>query len=354
MKLFRCAACGHALYFENVRCERCGHALGFFPEWLDLGPVETRGGATLEPIGSRGGRWRRCGHADVLGCNWLVRAEDESHWCLACALNRTIPDLSIPCNVERWQILERAKRRLVYGLLRLGLIVEARDRAVGGLAFEFLGDGADGTPVMTGHADGVVTVNVAEADPVEGVRRREQLDEPYRTVLGHLRHEIAHYYWPRLVRGEPELQSFRAAFGDERTDYSRSMQRYYALGARPDWQAGHISAYAAAHPWEDWAETFAHYLHIVDALETARSFGIRIDPDVAAAPGVDTDRLGDPYRAVSAAALVGAWLPLTFAVNSLNRSMGLGDLYPFVLAAPVVGKLETVHRLIRDGRSAAP
>jgi hypothetical protein len=355
MRLFTCTSCGHAVYFENQFCARCGRLLGFDPATLSMVALDGTDDGALVPVPDAGTRLRACANAPAIGCNWLVPAASQSSLCPACALNRTIPDLTVDQNSERWQVLERGKRRLVYSLLRLGLPVVPKTTDVAtGLAFDFLMDPPGGPTIMTGHADGVVTVNVAEADPVEGLRRREHLDEPYRTVLGHLRHEVAHYYWDRLVRGTPHQEAVRAAFGDEREDYAAALARHYEGGPPPDWQDRHISAYAAAHPWEDWAETFAHYLHIVDTLETAQAFGIRIDPEVEAAPSVDTEHLGDAYHAPSARMLVDAWLPLTFAVNSLNRSMGLGDLYPFVLAEPVVRKLEAVRSAVAAGpRSSA-
>ncbi|TVQ29701.1 MAG: hypothetical protein EA356_16180 [Geminicoccaceae bacterium] len=348
MRLFTCQSCGNAVYFENTRCERCGAALGFLPDRLQLSALRVLDDGTFEPFAAPGTQWRACGHAGAHGCNWLVPEASNGPWCAADALNRTIPDLSLAENVERWQVLERAKRRLVYSLLRLGLpLVSKAVDAAHGLAFDFLADQPDGTTALTGHVDGVVTINVAEADPVEGLRRREQLDELYRTVLGHFRHEIAHYYWERLVEAGDRLDACRALFGDERCDYQAAIQRHYAEGPPSDWQDRHISPYAAAHPWEDWAETFAHYLHIIDTLDTAQSFGISVDPAAPAAPGVDTERLGDAYAPRSAKALVEAWLPLSFAVNSLNRSMGLGDLYPFVLTAPVIAKLDFVRSIVR-------
>jgi hypothetical protein len=40
------------------------------------------------------------------------------------------------------------------------------------------------------------------------------------------------------------------------------------------------------------------------------------------------------------------WLPLTYALNELNRGMGLPDLYPFVLSAPAIEKLRFVHEVL--------
>jgi hypothetical protein len=102
------------------------------------------------------------------------------------------------------------------------------------------------------------------------------------------------------------------------------------------------------HPWEDFAETWAHYLHIVDALDTAAAFGLRVKPEVSSDPTLAAKVTGDPYAADNVEALIADWLPLCYAVNSLNRSMGQPDLYPFVLSEPAIAKLGYVHDLIRD------
>jgi hypothetical protein len=267
-----------------------------------------------------------------------------------------IPDLSIAGNLERWSKLELAKRYVIRALLRWRLPHPNKsDDPARGLAFDFLGDLATASgpapTVTTGHDNGVITLHVAEGDDAEREKRRTELGEPYRTPVGHVRHEIGHYFWDRLVRDAGRLQPFRALFGDERADYGEALQRHYSAGPPPDWAIRFVSAYASAHPWEDFAETWAHYLHIVDALETAASYGInvraRFAPD-AAAPRIDFN----PYAAPSAERLVDAWVPLTVALNGVNRSMGQPDLYPFVLNAAVLQKLEFVHELIRDSRDA--
>jgi hypothetical protein len=215
------------------------------------------------------------------------------------------------------------------------------------LAFDFLSDLDNPAPaassVMTGHADGVITINLAEADDAERERRRRQMQEPYRTLLGHFRHEIAHYYWDRLVAGSAKLEEFRQIFGDERADYGQALQHYYASGAPADWDRHFVSAYAAAHPWEDFAETWAHYFHMVDTLETAGSFGLAVTPKVS--KGLATRINFDAHKA-GMKRLIDAWLPLTFAANSMNRSMGLPDLYPFVLSPPAITKLTFIHERI--------
>jgi hypothetical protein len=220
-----------------------------------------------------------------------------------------------------------------------------------GLAFEFLADsgqwGRETEKVMTGHFDGVITVDTAEADPAERERRRANMAETYRTLPGHFRHEIGHYYWARLFQDEGRLTAFRGRFGDERNDYGQSLAAYYSAGPPPDWRERFVSAYASAHAWEDWAETWAHYLHIVDTVETASAFGIaprnRIGQGLSRAPDLNFD----PYRETNFDRLIEAWLPLTYAVNSLNRSMGQPDLYPFVLSPAALKKLRFVHALIR-------
>ncbi|MEO1089425.1 MAG: putative zinc-binding metallopeptidase [Pseudomonadota bacterium] len=352
MRLFACGSCGQTLYYENTRCERCGHELGFATADLALSALRPDGSVWWR-LDAPEGRYRRCANTWAIGCNWLVDVDawPGSDFCDSCALTQMKPDQSVAGNGERWEQLERAKRRLLYGVRRLGLDLTPRSVDPGaGLAFEFLADVPGQQPIRTGHANGVITVNIAEADAVESTRQRELMDELYRTPLGHFRHEIGHYYWDRLVLPTPSLERFRALFGDERADYGAAMERHYLQGPPGDWSERVVSAYASMHPWEDWAETFAHYLHIVDTLETAASFGLSVDPALGTAPAVDKAELVDACRAPSAAALVDAWLPLTFAMNSLNRAMGLPDLYPFVLSPPVVAKLELVHQVIAEAR----
>jgi hypothetical protein len=348
MKLFTCQNCGQILYFENIRCERCHDRLGFLPGSLSLSALEPDD-AAWRPLAEPGRRYRFCTNAMHGGCNWLVPDGAADTYCRACRHNRMIPDLSRPDNVLAWQKIEHAKHRLIYTLLRLGLPLANRADREGGLIFDFLADPPnDGPKVMTGHDNGLITIALAEADDVQRELRRTQMGEPYRTVLGHFRHEVGHYFWDRLVQPDPErLATYRAVFGDERRDYGEALQAYYAHGAPEDWQDRFISAYATAHPWEDFAETWAHYLHIVDTLEMAEYLGLGMQPLV------DQDRLltttfgADPFRVTDAATLVRAWLPLTTAMNSLNRCMGASDPYPFILSPAVVGKLGFIHDLVR-------
>jgi hypothetical protein len=345
MKLFECQYCGQPLFFENTRCERCGHALGYLPDQETISALEPEGD-TWRALAAPG-RYIYCANAEYEVCNWLVAAEGPVRFCLACRHNRTIPHLSRPENRAHWRKIEVAKHRLFYSLLRLHLPPTQRPDDPHGLAFDFLSDENAKAPVMTGHASGLITLNLAEADDAERERRRSLMGEPYRTLLGHFRHEIAHYYWDHLVTNSTHLAPFRALFGDERTDYDAALRRHYAQGPPADWRDRFITAYASTHPWEDFAETWAHYFHMVDTLETAAAFDLRTHPKLSKdAAGLTADIDFDAYRA-ALDRIVAAWLPLTFAVNSINRSMGLPDLYPFVLAPAVIEKLGFVHHVIR-------
>lgn len=359
MKTFHCQFCGNPIFFENVQCLRCGSALAFLPDRLNM--------AAIEPVPERQGLWRprsRGARADALpryrqcenhtsrnACNFAVPEDDPNPLCPSCRLTRVIPDLSQPENPQRWYRLEVAKRRLFYTLAKLGLLASSPS---GGRAdgpwFEFLAD-QPGQPVLTGHADGVITINVAEADDEERVRRRIAMHEPYRTLLGHLRHESGHYYWDRLVAGGGREASFRALFGDERRDYAQALQEHYARGGTvPGWQQQYVTEYATAHPWEDWAETWAHYLHMVDLLETAASYNTRVS--VRGQADGEVEEVVNPLETGLPRfdALVEQWVPLTLLVNSLNRSLGQEDAYPFALSSGALEKLRYVHDVISAHR----
>ena len=365
MKLFQCQNCGQPLYFENTRCERCGLALGYLPERetvTALKPDRSAPTSTeqLWQALADSKIYRNCGNAVYGVCNWLIPASIPDAYCAACRHNSMIPDLSFAENVERWRALEGAKHRLFYTLFQLRLPLETQAESPNGLAFQFLADaGASGSPIMTGHADGVITINLAEADDAERERRRQQMGELYRTLLGHFRHEVGHYYWDRLIDDSPHLEEFRRIFGDERRDYDQALQNYYANGPVADWSDRFISPYASAHPWEDFAETWAHYFHMIDTLETAYVAGLEVSPKLPQSPGAVFD-----FHPLNTGMdrLVDAWLALTFAVNSINRSMGLRDLYPFVLGTLAVEKLTFVQQRIlavskpvaRDGQGSSP
>lgn len=351
MKLTICRHCGGMLHFEQSTCGGCGAPLGFIPGDLYLSVIADAGNGTVEPVSRPGLSLRPCANAAAAGCNWLIPAASDDTFCFACRFNRTIPDLRAAKRGPLWRKVECAKRRLVYAILRFGLPVTCyRDVEEGGLAFDFLADTRT-RKIMTGHAGGVITINIAEADPVERERRRVSLGEPLRTMLGHMRHEIAHYYWDVLVRDNPgRLAACRAIFGDDSEDYGEALKRYYRDGPPQDWWERHVSEYAAAHPWEDFAETWTHYLHMIDTLDTAASFGVAVNPGIQDGLSFAVRVPEDPYRGAAIEDLTGAWRPMTVAVNGLNRSMGQPDLYPFVLSRTATDKLAIIHLLVQESR----
>jgi hypothetical protein len=354
MKLFECQNCGQPLYFENTRCESCGAPLGYLPCEATVTALQPAGDAIWHAMAQRGISYKFCANAAHGVCNWLIPAHEADQFCVACRHNRTIPDLSDAENLRRWRLIEVAKHRLFYTLLQLRLPLDGSNKDANLLIFDFLDpEAVAGSPIMTGHANGVITLNVAEADDAERERVRGKMGELYRTLLGHFRHEIAHYYWDRLIAASTRLEAFRQTFGDERAPYAQALETYYANGAPADWRERFISAYASSHPWEDFAETWAHYFHMIDTLETANAFGLAVRPKLSKGMTARIDF--DPLHA-DLDRIIEAWLPLTFAVNSINRSMGVADLYPFVLNPAVIGKLSFVHDCIRAqaGRETSP
>jgi hypothetical protein len=354
MKLFSCQGCGELLYFENVLCENCGRALGYLADITEISALDPAPDGGWTALAAPQKSYKFCRNYDAGMCNWMVPADDEVGYCAACRHNRVVPDLSVAGNDILWRKIETAKHRLFYSLLRLGLPLENRaDDPEHGLAFDFLADPqTHAAEVMTGHDNGLITLALKEADDATREKVRSEMGEPYRTLLGHFRHEIGHYFWDRLVATDaPWLETFRALFGDDTADYDDALKKHYAEGPPANWQDGYISMYATTHPWEDFAETWAHYLHIVDTLETAGAFGLKVKPRRARgalAAAIDFD----PYKAGRMDTLIDAWLPIEFATNSMNRSMGLTDLYPFLLSPKVIEKLAFVHALTHRGRTA--
>lgn len=359
MKLFNCQHCGALLFFENRICENCGSALGYLPAEAVLSALKpdgaslaASGGFTASGMQDR--RVRYCANVRHDVCNWLVDGESGDDLCAACRHNRIIPDISQPQSLWLWHKLETAKHRLFYSLIRLGTALPNRlDDPQGGLVFDFLDEHPGGPKVLTGHEEGVVTIATREADDAHREEMRAQMHETYRTLLGHFRHEVGHWIWNRLVRDGGRLDACREVFGDDRADYVEALKLHYRQGPPPDWQQHAISAYATSHPWEDFAETWAHYLHIMDTLETASSFGMAVNPKVRDADALTVEVAIDPYLSTSMEPVVDQWLPLTFAMNNLNRSMGLSDLYPFIISIPVRQKLEFIHAMLHGSRTAA-
>ncbi|MGO4713988.1 zinc-binding metallopeptidase family protein [Bradyrhizobium sp. 2TAF24] len=353
MRLFKCAVCAQLLYFETTRCDTCGHVLGYEHEQNRLLALETEdegAHATWRTAPPSEARYRFCSNAAYGVCNWLIDAASADAFCLACRHNGIIPDLSQPPNAVNWQRIEIAKHRLLYTLLRLQLPLQTRAEDPEGLLFNFLADSPfdPNARVMTGHDSGLITLAIAEADDAERERRRSLMGEPYRTLLGHFRHETGHYFWDRLVRDRNDLDAFRAVFGDDTRSYPDALQAYYSEGPPTDWQAHFVSAYASAHPWEDFAETWAHYLHIIDTMEMARAFNLRVEPRIDDSGQLEATIDFNPYKIASFQTIVDGWLPVSFAMNNINRCMGQPDLYPFILSPEVIGKLSFIHDLVRE------
>jgi len=349
LKLFVCQACGNILYFENRACERCGHRVAFLSEKETMSALEPDGEAWAT-LADKGKGRMLCRNAEYDACNWLTDVGDSTGYCRACRHNGIVPDLSDPAQLAGWRELEVAKHRLFYSLIRWKMPLQTRrENSVHGLIFNFLADDPNSAQkVMTGHDNGLITIALTETDDIERERRRLEMGEPYRTLLGHFRHEVGHYFWEVLVREGGKLEECRVVFGDDSVDYGQALQRHYAEGAPSDWQQNYVSAYATTHPWEDFAETWAHYLHIVDTLEMASEFGMEVRPRVDCDGELSTRLRFNPYEARDVQTLVDAWLPFTFAMNSVNRAMGMRDLYPFILSPAVVAKLGFIHGLVRD------
>ncbi|MDQ3270958.1 MAG: putative zinc-binding peptidase [Pseudomonadota bacterium] len=367
-RAYRCH-CGCPVFFRNSTCLACGTALGYDTVKARLIPlmpgqdldtwVEWQAeDATVQPVSNvPTPAYLRCANLDTpAACNWLVpvgEGQPQTLLCRACRLNRTIPDLNDsqhPDNAELWGKVELAKRRLVSALLALGLPLSSRvsEDAEGGLMFDFLRSPDYGPHILTGHNTGLITLNLNEADDATREAVRKAMREPYRTLLGHLRHEVGHYYWDRLIAGTAWLQGFRELFGDETQDYAASLHNNYTQGPRPDWARNYVSAYASVHPWEDWAECWAHYLHIRDTVDTAQSFGLATDTAQLEFTPFTIDALYQPEHpdAKRFLAFLNRWTQLTMLLNEMSRAMGQPDFYPFVLPHGVVAKLHFIHLVV--------
>ena len=356
MRTFTCDHCGHLVFFESTTCVHCGSALAFVPERMRM--------AALAPSQALEGIWepvskhaeqsqqhlRMCRNRSHEGaaCNFTTDADGSQPYCVSCRQTRWLPNFINPLNVLRASKVESAKRHLFYTLACLQLT------ALQGFpspTFDFLEDLPGQDAIMTGHFSGTITLNVAEADDDERARRRLAMFEPYRTLLGHLRHETGHFFWDTLIRDTAWLEPFRQMFGDERVDYGFALQTHYARGPMgvPGWQEHHVSAYAAAHPWEDWAETWAHYLHVMDLMETAAGYHVqlRLPGHMISHPPVE-----DPFIDVHTPFehILQQCIPLTLMLNSLTRSLGQNDAYPFALSTGAVAKLKFVHQVVTDHR----
>lgn len=351
-------SCGSMIFFRNSYCLNCHSALGYDPllgKVLPLNEAQEPGTWELADkfVAGKANVYRRCANlATAAACNWLVA--DGQSFCVSCRLNRTIPDLTIPESEPLWAAIEVAKRRVISALIALGLPVLSKvtEDPERGLAFDILRSPEGGPRILTGHDSGLITLNIEEADDVTREKIRKQLHEPYRTLVGHLRHEVGHYYWDRLVENSANLAQYRELFGDERADYEAALRQNYEQGPASNWRYSFVSAYASIHPWEDWAETWAHYMHMLDTLSTAMSFGLSAQsvemPFVPFTPDALWEHGADKEAFL---ALLNSWLKLTAVLNELCRSMGQPDFYPFTLPAPTVRKLHFIHTVIRAAYS---
>lgn len=352
MHYYQCR-CGNVLFFNNSLCLKCKSEVGY-----DIA-------SDTMPVLDADAPFKRCRNGvEHAACNWIVAKAGNDTLCQSCQLNRTIPDLKIPANRDAWRKIEAAKRRILYALARLGLSPVSKNvDARNGLAFDFLRS-TWSRPVITGHEGGVITMSVSEAEDPERERQRGVLGEAYRTLIGHFRHEIAHYFWNRFFSGKPDsdplLGGFREVFGDERQDYAAALARHYRSGSPPASPGEFITAYAAVHPWEDWAETWAHYFHTIDGLETAASFGLKSEmvpipftlfpAEAATLPAGlslqenEHDRFLDKLH---------AWAKVAPAINEIVASLGHESIYPFVLSVPIVRKLYFVHYMIQTSGSVS-
>ena len=359
-RAYKCA-CGNPVFFHNSNCPKCNAVLGYEPNQARLMSIVPVPGSDewriQEKQNGESPAYRRCANRDTpAACNWLLSDDGvgaKGGLCIACRLNRNLPDPSEPEDGLLWGRFEFAKRRLISTLLSLEIPVASKEEnPEKGLAFDFLRSPRKGPRVLTGHNNGLITMNIEEADPAVRERTRERLNEPYRTLLGHFRHEVGHYYWNRLIQDTSWIDEFRRLFGDERVDYGKSLERNYTDGPPADWQQHFVSSYASCHPWEDWAETWAHLLHMTDTLETAWSFGLRPAAWNLGIEPFSRDALYRPEEIHGNLFLgfVNAWVALCAVMNEMSRAMGSPDFYPFSLSAPVIAKLHFMTIVVREER----
>jgi hypothetical protein len=342
MKTFACQ-CGNRLFFENVKCVACGRDVGWCEHCQGIASFVMRenGSYCCDSCGSAA---RKCFNYEVEQvCNHFVADAAESKeplLCSVCQLTQTIPDLTVEGNRDKWRRLEQAKRRLIYQLDQIKLPYRNVEPT---LTFDFKENvvpaegvwrkGELAEHVYTGHLNGKITINIQEADDVEREKLRVDMNEARRTLIGHLRHEIGHYYWQLLIQNKCEAE-FIQVFGDHNDpDYATALALYYEQGPRPDWNQAFISAYAASHPWEDFAETFALYLDIRSVLQTSEHLGVPLHKIT---------------NTVTFEEYVFAYQMLGITVNELNRCLGIFDLVPEIIVQPVVDKLNFIHKLLQN------
>jgi hypothetical protein len=350
MRRFTCD-CGNVLFFGSSKCLKCGCPVGYDPVAGQMVRLGTE--------------MKRCANGEKHAvCNWAVPTASKITLCLSCAMNRIIPDLSTGRNLMLWGRMEMAKRRFIDALLRLGIELPTKAaNPKAGIAFDIVST-LSNPNVTTGHLNGVITVNLEEADDTYRQINRQQLGENSRTLLGHFRHESAHYLWQRCLSelswDHPHRLAFRERFGNEWMNYASALSAHYTMGAPAGWEQQFISAYAASHPWEDWAETWAHYLQIMDGLETCESLGIQVKHialPLVMLPGeagtLPAMLLQDGMADGSFLAWLQRWMCLSTVLNEISHSIGEAPLYPFIISVRVAQKLRLAHHYAQVWAAAA-
>ncbi len=349
----RCGRCGSRVYFDNWACLACGARLALLPDLMHLAALEARdAGRWVDVRAPEGPAWRLCSNAvEHAVCNGILEEDQAGTLCRACRFTQQIPSLSVARHVEYWRRLEAAKRRLLFTLADLRLRPVPKSESPDGLEFAFGADIEPGHRFMTAHNGGTISINILEADDVERERIRTGMGEPYRSLLGHFRHESGHYYLDRLrASANAEIEwRIKDRFGDMDSDYDVSLAAYYAGQAAGRADPGQfISTYATAHPQEDWAETWAHYLLIRDTLQSASEAGV--EPAAAGRPRTRRGRKDRSRFGV----MIQRWLPLAELANELSRSLGTADAYPFVLTGVAAEKMELIDALVHEYRDRLP
>lgn len=347
MKVFYCNECQTQIFFANSFCQGCQKPVGYIPALQEVSTFEITDQGWRALNGSNQLYHPCANYQQYNVCNWMVEKDSPSAYCSSCQLTQVIPNLHESKNIEYWAKLETAKRRFLYMTQRLNIFPRPKqnDQDDLGLSFHFLIP-TDQRPVLTGHANGVITLNAFEADHLYRESTRISMGENYRTLLGHFRHESGHYYFDVLIRNSHWIDEFRSLFGDERQDYAEALQHYYEHGAPAQWKNEFISSYASSHPWENWAETWAHYLHMISTLDTAYHTGISIQKHRPTDPELIFTEC--PVGGKDFELTLKNWFGLSYGLNSLNRSMGLEDAYPFTLSKKVLQKLRFIHRVLLD------
>jgi hypothetical protein len=348
MRSFTCT-CGNQLFFDNSICMRCKHEVGWCPCCKAIVDVITANDGAFACACCHTALVKCENYARHNVCNRFVVSQksegsqgetSQGIFCDCCRFNRIVPDLKVAGNHEKWYRLEAAKRRTLYGMNHVGFPYGTQaDGIVPALIFDFKGDIIPDRryrlmgpfqKIYTGHENGVITINIQEADDVEREKLRVNLHEAQRSLLGHFRHEFGHYIWEVLIKAKREADCI-ALFGDHNNPaYDIALQAYYKDGPKPDWLMNYVSAYASSHPWEDFAETFAVYLDMQSALDTAAN-----------------GSLSDPVDPADLDAMVEAYKNLGIALNEMNRTIGLLDFLPEVFADPIHEKLRFIHSLAK-------